>query len=151
MTTWIKDERGNKCSVEWFGTQDAAQAALDSLKDCDNCVNCSGCSGCSRCSDCRNIAWLDNKEKLVADPSAASADVGPTQKPIDLMAWLIRSYTARGETVLDFAAGSGTTAIAALREGRRYICIEKFPEFFEMAESRIAAERGVGTLLEAAQ
>lgn len=75
----------------------------------------------------------------------------PTQKPVDLMSWLIRSYTARGQIVLDFAAGSGTTAIAALREGRRYICIEQYPEYFEMSESRIAAERGVGTLLEAAQ
>lgn len=75
----------------------------------------------------------------------------PTQKPVDLMAWFIRSYTARGQTVLDFAAGSGTTAIAALREGRRYICIEQQPDYFEIAESRIAAERGVGTLLEAAQ
>lgn len=75
----------------------------------------------------------------------------PTQKPIDLMAWLIRSYSARGETVLDFAAGSGTTAIAAMREGRKYICIEKQPEYFEIIEARIAAERGVGTLLEAAQ
>lgn len=75
----------------------------------------------------------------------------PTQKPVDLMAWLIRSYTARGQSVLDFAAGSGTTAVAALREGRRYICIEKEPEYFDMAETRIAAERGVGTLFEAAQ
>ncbi len=75
----------------------------------------------------------------------------PTQKPVDLMAWLIRSYTARGQIVLDFAAGSGTTAIAALREGRGYVCIEKQPEYFEMAEGRVAAERGVGTLLEAAQ
>lgn len=75
----------------------------------------------------------------------------PTQKPVDLMAWLIRSYTSPGQTVLDFAAGSGTTAIAALREGRKYICIEKQPEYFEIIEARIAAERGVGTLLEAAQ
>jgi DNA modification methylase len=75
----------------------------------------------------------------------------PTQKPVDLMAWLIRSFTEPGALVLDFAAGSGTTAIAAVREGRRSICIEQRPEYFEMAESRLAAERGVGTLLEAAQ
>jgi DNA modification methylase len=75
----------------------------------------------------------------------------PTQKPVDLMAWLIRSYTARGQTVLDFAAGSGTTGIAAMREGRKFICIEQMPEYFEMAETRFALERGGGTLLEAAQ
>lgn len=75
----------------------------------------------------------------------------PTQKPVDLMAWMIRSYSTRGQTVLDFAAGSGTTAVAALREGRQYVCIEKEPVYFEIAGRRIDAERGVGTLLEAAQ
>jgi DNA modification methylase len=75
----------------------------------------------------------------------------PTQKPVDLMAWLIRSYTMPGAVVLDFAAGSATTAIAAMREGRQFVCIEQHPDYFEIAESRIAAERGVGTLLEAAQ
>lgn len=75
----------------------------------------------------------------------------PTQKPVDLMAWLIRAFSARGDVVLDFAAGSGTTAIAAIREGREFICIEQQPDYFEIAEARIAAERGAGTLLEAAQ
>lgn len=75
----------------------------------------------------------------------------PTQKPVDLMAWLIRSYTHPGDTVLDIAAGSGTTAIAALREGRRYICIEREPNYIEIAESRVAAERGATPLLQAAQ
>lgn len=75
----------------------------------------------------------------------------PTQKPVDLMRWLIRSYSAAGDLVLDLAAGSGTTAVAAMREGRRSICIESHPKYFERMESRLAAERGVGTLLEAAQ
>ena len=41
MTTWLKDNNGNKCSVEFFGSEEAAQKALDSLKNCDNCINCS--------------------------------------------------------------------------------------------------------------
>lgn len=61
----------------------------------------------------------------------------PTQKPVDLMSWLIRSYSAPGEMVLDIAAGSGTTAIAAIREGRRCVCIESNPEYFNAAERRI--------------
>ena len=55
MATWIEGKNGNKCSVEYFGTKESAQKALDSLKDCENCINCSrcsGCSGCSRCSRC---------------------------------------------------------------------------------------------------
>lgn len=75
----------------------------------------------------------------------------PTQKPVDLMGWLIRSYSARGDLVLDIAAGSGTTGVAAMREGRRPICIESHPDYFKIMESRFAIERGVGTLLEAAQ
>ena len=52
MTTWLKDKKGNKCSVEYFGSEEAAKIALDSLIDCKNCTNCSDCSDCSRCSDC---------------------------------------------------------------------------------------------------
>lgn len=62
----------------------------------------------------------------------------PTQKPVDLMAWLIRTYTQPGETVLDFTAGSGTTAIAALKEGRQYVCIESDPTYAEIMRQRIA-------------
>jgi site-specific DNA-methyltransferase (adenine-specific) len=75
----------------------------------------------------------------------------PTQKPVDLMAWLIRSYTKRGEIVLDIAAGSGTTAVAALREGRRFVCIEQEPNYVDIAEARVAAERASAPLFMAAQ
>jgi DNA modification methylase len=64
----------------------------------------------------------------------------PTQKPIDLLARLIRSYTARGETVLDFTAGVGSTGLAAAREGRKYICIEREKEYCAIAEARLGAE-----------
>ena len=55
--TWIEDARGNKCSVEYFGSKENAQAALDGLKNCDNCINCSGCSGCSDCSYCLDRSY----------------------------------------------------------------------------------------------
>lgn len=50
--TWLTDKNGNRCSIGYFGTREAAQKALDSLKDCLNCINCSRCSRCSDCSDC---------------------------------------------------------------------------------------------------
>ena len=65
MTTWIRDDNGNKCSVEYFGSEEAAKEALASLNDCDNCTNCFGCSDCSRCS---NIAYLYNRRDLQGDP-----------------------------------------------------------------------------------
>ena len=47
MKTWLTDSNGNRCSVEYFGSREAAQKALDSLKGCSDCSDCSGCSYCS--------------------------------------------------------------------------------------------------------
>ena len=70
----------------------------------------------------------------------------PTQKPIELIQYLIRTYTNEGETVLDSCCGSGTTAIAAIREKRNWICIEKSEEYFNIAKKRIENELKQPTL-----
>ncbi len=54
----------------------------------------------------------------------------PTQKPVDLLRYLIRTYTRPGEWVLDFTCGSGTTCVAAVLDGRKFIGIEKEEEYF---------------------
>ena len=61
----------------------------------------------------------------------------PTQKPVALMEYLIRTYTNPGETVLDFTMGSGTTGVAAANTGRRFIGIERDPDYFAIAQARI--------------
>lgn len=61
----------------------------------------------------------------------------PTQKPVSLFEYLIRTYTNEGETVLDNCIGSGTTAIACLNTGRNYIGIEKDNTYFNLANERI--------------
>lgn len=61
----------------------------------------------------------------------------PTQKPVELFEYLIRSYTDEGMTVLDNTAGSGTTAIAAENAGRHWICIEKDEAYAAKAIERI--------------
>lgn len=61
----------------------------------------------------------------------------PTQKPVALLEYLIKTYTNEGETVLDFTAGSGTTGIAALNTNRKFICIEKDEYYFEISKKRI--------------
>jgi DNA modification methylase len=61
----------------------------------------------------------------------------PTQKPIDLMRYLVRTYTNEGETVLDFTMGSGSTGVACALEDRRFIGIEKDPDYFAIAQRRI--------------
>lgn len=61
----------------------------------------------------------------------------PSEKPIGLFSYLILTYTNPGDIVLDNVAGSGTTAIAAIETGRQWICIEKDPEYYQMAKGRI--------------
>lgn len=69
--------------------------------------------------------------------------VHPTQKPVALFEYLIRTYTNEGELVLDNCAGSGTTAVAAENTGRRWICIEQLQEYADKAVSRIQSHEVV--------
>ena len=66
--------------------------------------------------------------------------IHPTQKPVPLFEYLINTYTNPGDLVLDNCAGSGTTAIAAERTGRRWICMEKQPEYYYPAIGRLWKE-----------
>lgn len=61
----------------------------------------------------------------------------PTQKPVALMEYLIKTYTNEGEVVLDFTMGSGTTGVACMNTGRRFIGIERDEGYFDIAEKRI--------------
>lgn len=70
----------------------------------------------------------------------------PTQKPVELIRYLIRTYTDKGQTVLDNCMGSGTTAIAAIREKRNFIGIELNQEYYKIACDRIAREKQYLTL-----
>lgn len=63
--------------------------------------------------------------------------IHPTQKPVALFEYLIRTYTKTGEVVLDNCIGSGTTAIAAMNTGRRWIGIEKDFDYYQKAKERI--------------
>ena len=63
--------------------------------------------------------------------------VHPTQKPIALMEYLVKTYTNQGDTVLDNCMGSGTTGVACKNLGRKFIGIEQDPNYFEIASKRI--------------
>jgi DNA modification methylase len=71
-----------------------------------------------------------------------SKNVHPTQKPVELLRYLIRTYTQEGETVLDFTMGSGSTGVAALLENRNFIGIEKDDGYFKIAQKRISDVAG---------
>jgi len=63
----------------------------------------------------------------------------PTQKPVALMEYLIKTYTSEDETVLDFTMGSGTTGVACANLNRDFIGIEQDDKYFQIAEQRIEA------------
>ena len=64
--------------------------------------------------------------------------VHPTQKPVALFEYLIKTYTNEGDIVLDNCAGSGTTAVACINTKRNFILIEKEPEYVDIANKRLA-------------
>ena len=72
--------------------------------------------------------------------------IHPTQKPVDLLRYLVLTYTNEGDTVLDNCMGSGTTAIACIKERRHFIGFELSKEYFDKAVRRIKAEQAQLTL-----
>lgn len=90
----------------------------------------------------------DNREVKVYDTKYPSSiirisrddnrkNTHPTQKPVKLFEYLIKTYTNENDLVLDCCAGSGTTAIACLNTNRNYICIEKEQKYFDIMVDRI--------------
>lgn len=67
--------------------------------------------------------------------------VHPTQKPVDLLEWLIKTYTNEGDTVLDNCMGSGSTGVACKNLNRNFIGIEIDEKYFEIAKKRIENEQ----------
>jgi len=70
----------------------------------------------------------------------------PTQKPVELMEYLIKTYTNENETVLDFTMGSGTTGVAAKNLNRNFIGIELDEDYFYIAQSRICDTKRINDL-----
>jgi len=61
----------------------------------------------------------------------------PTQKPVPLFEYLIKTYSRKGELILDCCCGSGTSAVAAILTDRRYTCIDISPQYCDIAEERV--------------
>jgi len=76
-------------------------------------------------------------EKNLFISNAKKQERHPTQKPVKLFEYLIRTYTNENDLVFDGFAGSGTTGVAAINCKRNFICIEKERKYFELAEKRI--------------
>lgn len=85
-----------------------------------------------------SLQEFENYPKSVLRFQSEGKTIHPTQKPVALFEYLIKTYTNEGETVLDNCMGSGTTAIACLNTGRNFIGFEKSEEYFEIATNRVA-------------
>lgn len=92
-----------------------------------------------------NKAYTHKYPKAILEVSNASqvGKVHPTQKPVALMEYLIKTYTNEGELVLDFTMGSGTTGVACKNLGRDFIGIEMDKGYFDVATNRIENTEGI--------
>ena len=84
----------------------------------------------------RDTIKFNYPKYLWGDPNSKTEH--PTQKPVDLIEYLIKTYTNEGELVLDATIGSGTTAVAAINTNRHFIGFELDEKYYNIANSRIA-------------
>jgi len=82
-----------------------------------------------------------NPTTLISFDKVRKGALHPTQKPVDLLRYLILTYSNENDTILDATIGSGTTAVAALMEKRHFLGFELNKEYFDIAQRRIALER----------
>lgn len=84
-------------------------------------------------------AKIDPSKRVPRSIQKFNTEVGlhPTQKPVALFEYLIKTYSNEGDTILDNCAGSGTTAIAAENLSRNWICIEQEAKYYETATNRV--------------
>ena len=112
MTTGIKRQKGGYKVKGEFAVMDGAPAKINNTYYPKTILD---------------FSLSDNK----------NAGLHPTQKPVALLEYLIRTYTNEGETVLDNCMGSGSTGVACKNLNRNFIGIELDPEYFKIAEKRI--------------
>lgn len=85
----------------------------------------------------RNITHTGYPDSILEFKLGNNKTQHPTQKPVALMEYLIKTYTNEGELVLDFTMGSGSTGVACVNLNRNFIGIEKDDKYFEIAEKRM--------------
>ena len=92
---------------------------------------------CKEGKDFKKTYEYKNPINLIVFDKIRKGSLHPTQKPVPLLEYLIRTYTNEGETVLDFTMGSGSTGVACVNTNRNFIGIELDENYFKIAENRI--------------
>jgi site-specific DNA-methyltransferase (adenine-specific) len=87
----------------------------------------------------QNISQSDGRRlpTTVLNFNRVERPLHPTQKPVELLKWLVKTYTNEGDTVLDFTMGVGSTGVACKQSNRNFIGIELNEKYFKIAEDRI--------------
>ena len=92
-----------------------------------------------------NVAYEDRRPTTILKFDSANngstvggSSIHPTQKPVALFEYLIKTYTNENELVLDNCSGSGTTAVACINTNRRFICIERDETYHKKSLERLA-------------
>ena len=102
----------------------------------NNCYGDMGATDDTRCGCTQKYP----KSILHFDKPHPSITVQATQKPVELLEYLIKTYSNEGDTILDNTMGSGSTGVACIRTHRNFIGIEKDENYFEIAKKRIQEE-----------
>lgn len=96
-----------------------------------------------------DLSGLKYPKSIIQFPKHSSqCGLHPTQKPVALFEYLIRTYSERGDLVLDNCIGSGTTAIAAISTGRNWIGIEQDDKYYKIAQERIERYQAEQSLIQ---
>ena len=98
---------------------------------------CSTLVGIDTTKEYRKTYEYKNPTTLIEFDKVRRGSVHPTQKPVDLLEYLIRTYTNENEVVLDFTMGSGSTGVACMNTNRKFIGIELDENYFNIAKQRI--------------
>ena len=85
----------------------------------------------------RKIEKTGYPRQVLDFPNSNKNLLHPTQKPVELLEWLIKTYSNEGDVVLDSTMGSGSTGVACMNTNRRFIGIEKDEKYFAIAKERI--------------
>ena len=98
---------------------------------------CSTLVGINTQKEYKKTYEYKNPVTLVSFDKVRRGSLHPTQKPVDLLEYLIKTYTSENETVLDFTMGSGSTGVACVNSNRNFIGVELDENYFNIAEKRI--------------
>jgi site-specific DNA-methyltransferase (adenine-specific) len=123
-----------KYVINYFPQKEEAKRRVDKERDIPN-GEAFNCKTVKRVYDNNGLKYP--KSVLRISNASQQGKVHPTQKPIALFEYLIRTYTNKGDTVLDNCIGSGTTAVACINTNRFFIGIEKDENYFNIAQKRL--------------